>query len=451
MAKKLWGGRFQKKIDPLFERFSSSIDTDWMLAECDLIGSYLHVYVLYGAKILSNKEFASLKKGIQSLLKAAQNGVIKVDASCEDVHTFIQNLLMKKCGNVVLKLQTCRSRNDQVVFDTRFFCLEEAVVLQQMLCELDKSIDGLAKKYASLIIPGYTHLQHAQVVYFKDYLGAYKAMFVEDSARLECFAGRLELTLGSGALAGTPIPADVYKNSIKKALKDLGLDDPLYEVKPPKNSLVNVSDRDFVAEFLSILAILGMHISRLSEDLILWSSKEFDFIEIGDEFCTGSSLMPQKKNPDALELMRGASGLLYGNLMSVLTTLKGLPLSYNRDMQWDKAPLFSSIRLCRYELGILAKLFASIEVKGKNINGQLKDESLYATDLADLLVANGIAFGNAHETVGKLVRYSLSKNKPIREMSEAELKKFSPHFSKSEINKRLNPKFSVELKKSIAR
>ncbi len=451
MNKKLWGGRFTKNMHPVFKKFSSSIDTDWRLAECDLIGSYLHIYVLYGAKLISKAEFESLKKAIRSLLDAAQKGSIKIDTSVEDVHTFIQNALEVKAGKAALKIQTCRSRNDQVVFDTRLFCLEESVVLQHMLTELGESLKSLGKKYDGLVMPGYTHMQHAQVIYFKDYLGAYESMFIEDGARLECFEGRLELTLGSGALAGTPIPAEIYKSGIKKALKDLGMDDPLYDIKPPKNSLVNVSDRDFVAELLSVLSITGMHISRLCEDLILWSSKEFDFVEAADEFCTGSSLMPQKKNPDALELMRGATGLLYGNLMAVLTTLKGLPLSYNRDMQWDKPPLFSSLSIIRYEVSILTGLIGSLNIKDQNIKKQLEDESLYATDLADLLVAKGVAFKVAHGIVGKLVNYVLLKNKQIKDMSEKELKAFSPYFTKAEVLKRFDAKSSAALKKSIVR
>lgn len=451
MTKKLWGGRFVKKTHPLFEKFSSSIATDYRLAECDLIGSFLHVHVLYGAKLISGEEFLRLKKGIKALLLDAERGVFKFDPLAEDIHTCIQNLLGKKAGPAVEKLQTARSRNDQVVFDTKLFCLREAVLLHGMLGELNKSLKSLAKQNASLVMPGYTHLQHAQPVYFKDYLGAYEAMFIEDAARIECFAGRLELTLGSGALAGTPISSSIYKSAIKKALKELGMNDPLYEVLPPKNSLLTVSDRDFVVEVLSILAIVGMHISRICEDLILWSTKEFDFIELGDEFCTGSSLMPQKKNPDALELMRGASGILYGNLVAVMTTMKGLPLSYNRDMQWDKQPLFSSYEIARNEVNILSQALKTIKVKKQNIEKQLKDESFYATDLADYLVAKGVPFAAAHKQIGELVQFSLSRNKKIKEMSEPELKQFSPYFSKKEVLKRMDPVFSVSSKRSIDR
>jgi len=451
MSKKLWGGRFTKEMHPLLEKFSSSIATDYRLAECDLIGSFLHVYVLAGANLLSKHEFSSLKKSIKGLLSDVKKGAFQFDPAAEDIHTCLQNSLEKKAGAAVQKLQTCRSRNDQVVFDTKLYCLQEAVYLYHVLLELKKSLFVLGTKHASLIIPGFTHMQHAQVIYFRDYLGAYEAMFLEDASRLECFFGRLEITLGSGALAGTAIPAAIYKAEIKKALKDLGMNDPLYEILPPKNSLVNVSDRDFLVELLSALAIIGMHVSRFCEDFILMSTKEFNFIELGDEFCTGSSLMPQKKNPDSLELMRGASGILYGNLVAVLTTMKGLPLSYNRDMQWDKQPLFSSLDIVRYECGILCQLLKTVTINEDKLREQLKDESLYATDLADYLVLKGIAFRKAHEIVGKLIQYSLSENKKIKDMKEGELKQFSELFNKSDVLKRLNPVFSVNLKKSIRR
>ena len=276
MSKKLWGGRFAKKTHPLLEKFGSSIAMDHRLAECDLIGSFLHIHVLYGAKLISKADLSALKTGIKSLLSDVQKGVFKYDASSEDIHTCLQNALEQKLGKVVDKLQTARSRNDQVVFDTKAYCMQEALALHRTLLELNKSLKMLRERYLSLVIPGYTHMQHAQPVYFKDHLGAYEAMFIEDAARLECFAGRLELTLGSGALAGTPIAASIYKSEIKKALKELKLDDAVFEVLPPKNSLVTVADRDFVIELISVLAIVGMHISRLAEDLILWSTKEFD-------------------------------------------------------------------------------------------------------------------------------------------------------------------------------
>ena len=316
MTKKLWGGRFKKKLDPFFENFSSSIVTDYRLAKCDLIGSFLHIHILKGAKLISGSDFLKLKKGILTLLAQVDKGTFAYDFCAEDIHTNIQEELRKKAGSVVSKLQTCRSRNDQVVFDTKLYCLMSGERLQDMIFYLQKSFLEISRLHAALVLPGYTHLQHAQPVYFKDYLGAYSAMFERDAKRLEnCLLG-LGISLGSGALAGTPIPASIYNAEIKKALKALKMSGLIKLIAASKNSLSTVSDRDFVIELLSVLAIMGMHISRLCEDLILWSTKEFGFIEVGDEYCTGSSLMPQKKNPDALELLRGSAGILTGNLVS---------------------------------------------------------------------------------------------------------------------------------------
>ena len=449
MTKKLWGGRFKKKLDPFFENFSSSIVTDYRLAKCDLIGSFLHIHILKGAKLISGSDFLKLKKGILTLLAQVDKGTFAYDFCAEDIHTNIQEELRKKAGSVVSKLQTCRSRNDQVVFDTKLYCLMSGERLQDMIFYLQKSFLEISRLHAALVLPGYTHLQHAQPVYFKDYLGAYSAMFERDAKRLEnCLLG-LGISLGSGALAGTPIPASIYNAEIKKALKALKMSGLIKLIAASKNSLSTVSDRDFVIELLSVLAIMGMHISRLCEDLILWSTKEFGFIEVGDEYCTGSSLMPQKKNPDALELLRGSAGILTGNLVSVLTMMKGLPLSYNRDMQWDKAPLFSSLELLEDGLAILSGLLKTVKVNKENIKKQLQDESLCATDLADHLVSCGVAFSEAHEIIGKLVGYSLSKDKEIKEMSQEELNLFSKKLNKKEVLKRLDPVFCASLKKSI--
>lgn len=451
MTKKLWGGRFTKKIDPFFEEFSSSIMTDYRLAKCDLIGSFIHVYVLAGARMLTASEFSRFKKALLSCLAQVKKGVFPYDFSSEDIHTNIHRVLTKKIGKLAEKLQTCRSRNDQVVFDTKLYCLISGVQLQDLLTAVRNSLYDLAKKYADLVIPGYTHLQHAQPVQFKDYLGAYAAMFKKDALRLDDALGRLDISLGSGALAGTPISSGIYKAQMRKALKDLKLPGLVALVSPPSNSLSAVSDRDFVVEFLSVLAIIGMHISRLAEDLILWSSQEFGFVEIGDEYCTGSSLMPQKKNPDALELMRGHMGTLEGYLVSVLTMMKGLPLSYNRDMQLDKKPLFSAIALVEDELVILAGLLRTVRMNKKNIDIQLKDDSLYATDLADYLVSCGVPFAQAHEAIGKLIRYSHETGRGIKELTQAELNQFSIKLNKKEVLKRLDPHFCVASKKSVVR
>ncbi len=449
MKNKLWGGRFAKKTDPYFERFSSSIQTDWRLAACDLIGSFLHIHVLKGAHLLTVQEFSRLRSGISALLRQAQNGTFPFDFESEDIHTNIQNALLKKAGPAALKLQTCRSRNDQVVFATKLYCLFAGEEIQDLLFQLQKSFLESGTLHSSLVMPGYTHLQHAQPVYFKDYLGAYAAMFARDAGRLEDCLLRLDISMGSGALAGTPIASSIYTHQIKAALEALKMPGLVKLIAPPKNSISAVSDRDFVIELLSVLAIIGMHASRLAEDLILWSTREFGFIEIGDEYCTGISLMPQKKNPDALELLRGSAALLSGDLVSVLSLMKGLPLTYNRDMQWDKEPLFHSLELVEDGLVILSGLVPTIKVKKEAIARQVDDESLCATDLADYLVLQGVPFASAHQIIGKLVRYAAQKDKKIAQMSQKELDVFSKKLVRAEVVKRLHPVFCASSKKSV--
>jgi len=287
-------------------------------------------------------------------------------------------------------------------------------------------------------MPGYTHLQHAIPVRLSEHLNAYAQMLLRDKKRLSNAAGNITLTMGSGALAGTMIPAAQYNGKIDGKT-----------VTAPNNSLDTVSDRDFVVEILSALAITGMHLSRLAEDAILWASQEFNFIDIDESFCTGSSLMPQKKNPDILELVRGYTGRLYGNLNNVLVMLKGLPLSYNRDMQHDKEPLFDSFEIIQKELSILTKLFQNVKFKKKKIEKQLQDESLYATDIADYLVKSGVAFKDAHVIVGKLVGYKIKKDIDILQMDAKTLKGFHASLTPKAVKQIINPIASVISKKSI--
>jgi len=448
MSKKLWGTRFSKKIDPLFEEFSSSINIDKELAEFDIMGSLIHVGVLKEAGIVSKGEYTKLSKGLEVLKKAVQNGKFAVDAASEDIHSDIQNKLEKSLGNVALKLHTARSRNDQVVFDTKFYCKKNSKVTAALVSALSKVISNTANKFKAINIPGYTHLQHAQPVSLANYFLAYSDMLARDAKRLSLSADNIKLSLGSGALAGTQIDSKYYKKVMAKLASKLGLKFGK-DISTVSNSIDNVSDRDFILEALSTLAIISMHISRLAEDLIMWSSSEFDFVELDDAFCTGSSLMPQKKNPDSLELIRGNTGKLYGNLMSVLVTMKGLPLSYNRDMQLDKEPLFSSFKIIKDEIKILSKLIPTLKVNKDKIEKQLKGESLYITDLAFYLATKGVAFKEAHEIMGNLVRFSLEKNLKIKEMSNEQLKKFSKFLDKSVVRKMLDPVYSVNSKKSI--
>lgn len=440
MAKKLWGGRFSKETDPLVEEFTKSIQYDHKLARYDVFGSMAHVQVLKKAGYLSASEAAKLTKALGSIYAAISKGVFRYDADAEDVHTDIQNKLQAKVGGLALKLHTARSRNDQVVFSTKTYCKIELAKLGADIAGLEKAIGALAAKNKDLVMPGFTHMQHAQPVRLADYLGAYIEMLKRDGSRLSAVAKNIKLTMGAGALAGTPIEAKKYTVRV-----------PGLELEPCANSLDAVSDRDFVIEILSALAIAGMHLSRLSEDLIIWSTKEFNFVAIDDAFCTGSSLMPQKKNADVLELVRGSAGRLYGNLMSVLTMMKGLPLAYNRDMQLDKEPLFDSIETVSIELRVLKGLVKTLKFNRMKIEALLEDESLYATDLVYYLVDRLVPFKTAHTIVGKLVRYSLDNSIEIKSMSDKELKKFSDKFEREKILKLFNPKVSVESKKSIKR
>jgi len=449
MAKKLWGGRFSKKTDPLVEEFTKSIQYDYKLARYDLIGSMLHTLILAKSGYLSSDESSKLVKGLKSIYERATKGSFKPGSKDEDIHTYIQNELQKKLGDLALKLHTARSRNDQVVFATKLYCLYAIPKLQKEILVLAISIIGVAKKNKHIVIPGFTHLQHAQPVYLKDYLGTYIEMLKRDEKRLEKVASNINLTMGAGALAGTPIEASKYNITAVKVVKDLlGIN---INLTTNLNSLDAVSDRDFVIEIINALSIIAMHLSRLAEDLIIWSTKEFGFIEIDESFCTGSSLMPQKKNPDVLELVRGYASRLYGNLVSVLTMMKGLPLTYNRDMQLDKEPLFNSFEIVSSELKVLAGLIKTLKFNEERIKEQLKDESLYATDLVYYLVDKKIPFKEAHTIIGKLVKYSLDNEIQIKDMPENLLKKFSNKIVKKEIIKLFDPLVSVKSKKSIKR
>lgn len=440
MAKKLWGGRFSKEIDPLVEEFTKSIQYDYKLAQYDILGSIFHVKVLKKSGYLNSAEASKLIKNLESLGLAIEKGKLKINDKEEDVHTFIQNELQKKVGNLALKLHTARSRNDQVAFAAKLYCKEALLALDVELLKLVKAFKELSEKNAGLIIPGFTHLQHAQPLYLKDCLYAYAQMLDRDAKRLDHISKNIKLTMGAGALAGTPISAENYKLQARELA-----------IQAACNSLDSVSDRDFVIEIISALSILAMHLSRLSEDLIIWSTKEFDFVEIDEAFCTGSSLMPQKKNPDVLELIRGYAGRLNGNLVSVLTMMKGLPLTYNRDMQLDKEPLFNSFEIVSSELKVLQGLIKTLKFNEGKIKEQLKDESLYATDLVYYLVDKKVAFKDAHTIVGKLIRYSLENDIEIKEMPDNILKKFSSKFVKKDIIKLFDPLVSVKSKRSIKR
>ena len=394
MAKKLWGGRFSKKTNPLVEKFTSSLKTDIVLAEYDILGSIAHAKMLGKCRIIPLRDSKAIVSGLNGILKDLKHGRIKTDLKAEDVHTLMQNILEKKIGLPAKKLHTARSRNDQVSLDVRMYCKDFVIGLMESLKGLIASFDIFVDKNKNIKIPGYTHLQHAQPVSLKNYAGAYQDMFERDIQRLQEAYKRIDIMpLGSCAMAGTSLPIDR-----KYTAKELGFS------KISTNTLDAVSDRDFAIELLSAAAILGMHLSRLAEDLIIWSSAEFGFADIDEAFCTGSSMMPQKKNPDVLELVRGNAGRLYGNLISLLVTMKGLPLAYNRDMQLDKTPLFESLNLVKEEVDVLARLIKGVRLNKSAIEKQLQDPGLYATLMAENLVKKGIAFRDAHKIVGNIMR-----------------------------------------------
>lgn len=455
MVKKLWGGRFDKETDPLVEKFTRSIQYDEQLAIFDIVGSILHVQILSKSKYLTPEEADKLLKELRSIRGSIVNKEFNFDKQCEDIHTNIQNILEERLGDVALKLHMARSRNDQVVFSTKLYCKMAMKVLEGDIAKLISAIEDLVSRN-DIIIPGFTHMQHAQPVYLKDYLGAYVGMLKRDMDRLSYISQHIKIYMGAGALAGTPIDSVEYCKNLNEVIAEFENLKKLTEkmmIEPTPNSLDSVSDRDFIIEIISALSIIAMHLSRLSEDLIIWSTKEFDFIEIDEAFCTGSSLMPQKKNPDVLELIRGYTGRLYGNLVSVLTMMKGLPLTYNRDMQLDKEPLFDSFEKVSDELNVLSGLIKTLKFNELSIKKHLEDESLYATDLVYYLVKKGEPFKKAHGVIGELIKDSLKRAGGIRGMDDSELKKYSDKFDKREMEslRIFDPRVSVESKKSIKR
>lgn len=453
MAKKLWGGRFDKETDSLVEKFTQSIEFDHKLALYDVFGSMLHVRILLNAGYLSKTEAHSLTEELIKIFDEIKKKNFNEDPSCEDIHTNIQNILENKLGDVALKLHMARSRNDQVVFATKLYCKVTMEELENDITKFISAIDELLVKNEGIIMPGFTHMQHAQPVYLKDYLGTYKKMLSRDIERLSYVSNNIKITMGSGALAGTPISSEEYYKITNEFLNDPKWKEfkEVFHFESTVNSLDAVSDRDFVIEIISALSIIAMHLSRFSEDLIIWSTQEFGFVEIDEAFCTGSSLMPQKKNPDVLELIRGYAGRLSGNLISVLTMMKGLPLTYNRDMQLDKEPLFNSFEIISLELNALSGLVKTLKFNKNKIEECLKDESLYATDLVYYLVDRKVPFKEAHTIIGELVKYSINSGIKIKDMSEAKLKEFSSSFKKEEIIALFDPRKSVESKISIKR
>ena len=436
---KLWGGRFKKNINKEMEEFASSLSFDKKLVRYDLLGSIAHAQMLGKCKIITKEEKDKIVKGLQEILKEVQEGKLEIiNGEAEDIHSWVENKLKEKVGTVAGKLHIARSRNDQIALDERMYLKEEVLKVQDLLKDLQKSLLSSAQKYLGIIMPGYTHLQHAQPLLFSHHLMAYFCMFERDKGRIQDLYKRIDvLPLGSAALAGTSFP--INREFVAKQL-DFS--------KVSENSLDAVSDRDFILEFLSASAILMMHLSRLGEELVLWSSQEFNFIELDDSFCTGSSIMPQKKNPDAAELIRGKTGRVYGNLINLLTMMKALPLAYNHDMQEDKEPLFDSVSTLESSLFLMSKMIETMQVNKKKMEASTKGDFSTATELADYLVKKGLSFRDAHKLVGGMVIYCLENKKNLEDLSFSELKSFHKNFNEKTLQK-LKPQSAVEAKDSF--
>ena len=411
----MWKGRFAKETADLVQQYGESISYDWRLYQHDIAGSIAHARAQVKAGLLSDDEFSAIETGLNEIKNIIENGKFEFSIELEDIHMNIESALTARIGEAGAKLHTARSRNDQVATDTRLYCREEIDNISELITSLQKALLKQAEQYATAIIPGYTHLQRGQPVTVGHHLLAYVEMLERDKARLADCRKRVNICpLGSGALAGSTINLDR-----QQIAEELGFDGVT------TNSMDAISDRDYMAEFLFAMALCGTHLSRLSEDLILWCSSEFGFATLSDAHTTGSSLMPQKKNPDVCELTRGKTGRLYGNLVALLTAAKGLPLTYNRDLQEDKEPLFDSIDTLSLALKVNAEMIADMAINLETCEAAASDPLLLATDLADYLVKNGVPFRDAHELVGQAVALSVQTKTPLDQL---DLSQVSEHY-----------------------
>lgn len=415
---KLWGGRFTKPTDKLVEEFTASIGFDQKLAEDDIRGSLAHVKMLGACGIIPQADAEQIGDGLRSILQEVKAGSFPFSVENEDVHMNIEKNLIEKIGPVGGKLHTGRSRNDQVATDLHLYLRRETKHIIAHLVDLLDALVETAEKNFDVMIPGYTHLQRAQPVLLAHHLLAYFGMFSRDVERLQDALKRIDvLPLGAGALAGTTFPIDR-----ELVARELGFE-RIYE-----NSMDAVSDRDFIIEFLGAASLVMMHLSRFCEEMVLWSSTEFGFVELDDAYCTGSSIMPQKKNPDVAELLRGKTGRVYGNLFGLLTVLKGLPLTYNKDLQEDKEGMFDTVDTLKGSLQLFAGMIRTMEVRRERVAKALKEDFSNATDLADYLVRKGMPFREAHEVIGKLVLDCITQGKYLADLTLEEYKQHSESF-----------------------
>jgi argininosuccinate lyase len=415
MSDKPWGGRFEGATEKAVEEFTSSLHFDRRLSHQDIRGSMAHARMLAKQAILSVPEAEAIIQGLAEIQGEIDAGEFVFDPALEDIHMAVEARLTAKIGEVGRKLHTARSRNDQVALDVRLYLAEEVEILLEGLTELRRAGARLARRYFGVILPGYTHLQRAQPVLFAHHLLAYDEMWRRDQMRLTESLARIKVSpLGAAALAGTTFPIDPQYTAFHLGFPEVF-----------RNSLDAVSDRDFSLEFLSHAAIIMVHLSRLSEELIIWASAEFGFVALPDSYATGSSIMPQKKNPDVAELIRGKCGRVAGHLMSLFMTMKGLPLAYNRDLQEDKEPLFDTVDTVKASVGLMAGMLGSLSLREDRISQALRGGYLSATDLADYLVQQGVPFRTAHEQVGRLVRYAEFQGKELLELSLEEIQRFA--------------------------
>ena len=415
---KLWGGRFTQPTDKFVEEFTASIEFDKRLYHQDIRGSVAHARMLGRQGIIPQEDVDKIVHGLVGILQQIEAGQFDFSVGLEDIHMNIEARLSQKIGEAGKRLHTGRSRNDQVALDIRLYLRDEIVEINTYLDMLIDALLDQAEKNLAVVMPGFTHLQSAQPILFSHHLLAYVEMFKRDKGRMDDCLKRVNvLPLGAGALAGTTFPID--REYVAEQL-----DFPAVT----RNSLDSVSDRDFALEFMSASAILMMHLSRLSEELIIWSTSAFRFVDLSDGFCTGSSIMPQKKNPDVPELVRGKTGRVYGNLMALLTVMKALPLAYNKDMQEDKEPLFDTIDTVKGSLKIFADMIREMRVNADTMAKAAGQGFSTATDVADYLVRKGLPFRDAHEAVGKAVAYCVENEMNLEELSLAEWQLFSPYF-----------------------
>jgi len=438
MTEQLWGGRFSKSTDEMINEFQASISFDKRMYYEDIAGSIAHATMLAKCGIISNEDRDAIVKGLRDILAAIEKGEFSFDVALEDIHMNIEKRLTDAIGEAGGRLHTARSRNDQVALDTHMYIRKEVVAVEALVLDMQKALVETAKKYSDVIMPGYTHLQRAQPILFSHHMMAYFSMLSRDFTRLKGVYERADIMpLGAGALAGTTFPID--REYVAAQLNF----DKIYT-----NSLDAVSDRDYIIEFLSAASLLMVHLSRLSEETILWCSREFAFIELDDAHCTGSSMMPQKKNPDVSELVRGKTGRVIGHLMAMLSTVKGLPLAYNKDLQEDKEGVFDMIDTVKFSLAVYAQLLRGMKVNKDVMFKAVSEDFSNATDLADYLVKKGLPFRQAHAVSGKAVHYCIEKKKWLEDMTMAEFKELSLLFE-DDIKEEIRPETCVKNRNSL--